>query len=110
VHGWYGFSIRSSCIVRSHDRTVGPLWGNPYLSASIPSKPGVAGKLDSCTVSSLGAAPLAPRDGALMLIGGSSGSLATDSSLSRTGMREAGAGDELWTTIAGVDCASGFLI
>jgi hypothetical protein len=43
-----------------------------------------------------------------MLSAGSSGSLATDSS--RTGMREPGAGDELWTTIAGVDCASGFLI
>jgi hypothetical protein len=74
----------------------------------MPSKPGVAGKLDSCTVSSLGAAPLVPRDGALMLIPGSSASPAADSSL--TGMREAGDGDELCTTIAGVDCASGFLI
>jgi hypothetical protein len=87
---------------------VGPLRGKPYLSASKPSKPGVAGKLDSCTVSSLGAAPLAPRVGALMLIAGSSASLAAESSL--TGIREAGCGDELWTTIAGVDCTSGFLI
>jgi hypothetical protein len=37
-----------------------------------------------------------------MLIAGSSGSLpAGDSSL--TGMRDTGAGDELWTTMAGVD-------
>jgi hypothetical protein len=45
-----------------------------------------------------------------MLIPGSSGSLAAASSLSLTGMRETGAGDELWTTIAGVEWASGFLI
>jgi hypothetical protein len=102
------FLAVGSCNVRSNDKRVGPLRGKPYLSASIPSKPGVAGKLDSCTVSSLGAAPLAPRDGPLMLITGSSGSLATESSL--TGMREAGAGDELCTTMAGIDCASGFLI
>jgi hypothetical protein len=89
---------------------VGPLRGTPYLSASRRSKSGVAGRLDSCTVASFGAVPLAPRDGALMLIAGSSGSLATESSLSLTGMREAGAGDELWTTIAGVEWASGFLI
>tara|TARA_R110002003_G_scaffold6_6_gene296 strand:+ start:2745 stop:3017 length:273 start_codon:yes stop_codon:yes gene_type:complete len=86
----------------------GAVAGNAYLSVSSPSKPGVAGKLDSWTVSSLGATPLAPRDGPFMLSAGSSGSLVTDSS--RTGMREPGAGDELWTTIAGVDCASGFLI
>jgi hypothetical protein len=73
----------------------------------MPSKPGVVGKLDSCTVSSFGAAPLAPREGALTLIAGSSESLATASSLTR--MRVAGPGDELWTTIAGVDCVSGFL-
>jgi hypothetical protein len=71
----------------------------------VPSKSDVAGKLDSCTVSSFGAAPLAPRDAAFVLITGSSGSLATASSL--TGMRDTGAGDELWTTMAG---ASDFLI
>jgi hypothetical protein len=43
-----------------------------------------------------------------MLIAGSSASLAAESSL--TGIREAGCGDELCTTIAGVDCTSGFLI
>lgn len=87
---------------------MGPLRGTPYLSVSRPSKPGVAGKLDSCTVSNLGATPLAPRDGPLMLITTSSGSLPADSSL--TGMRETGAGDELWTTMAGVDWPSDFLI
>lgn len=44
-----------------------------------------------------------------MLSTGSSGSLvAVASSLTR--MRETGAGEELWTTMAGVDCDSGFLI
>lgn len=42
-----------------------------------------------------------------MLMGGSSGSLFGPSSL--TGMRDAGAGDELWTTMAGVDEDSCFL-
>jgi hypothetical protein len=42
-----------------------------------------------------------------MLMAGSSGSLAADSSL--TGMREAGTGDELWTVMAGVDWVSCFL-
>jgi hypothetical protein len=42
-----------------------------------------------------------------MLEGGSSGSLATLSSL--TGMRDGGPGDELCTTIAGVEADSGFL-
>jgi hypothetical protein len=43
-----------------------------------------------------------------MLCWGSSGSLAAPSSLA--GKRESEAGEELWTTMAGVDCASGFLI
>jgi hypothetical protein len=67
----------------------------------------VAGKLDSWTVASLGATPLEPREGPFMLCAGSSGSLAGPSSL---GKRESGAGEELWTTIEGVDWASGFLI
>jgi hypothetical protein len=78
----------------------GAIAGNAYLSASRPSKPGVAGKLDSCTVSSLGATPLAPRDGTFVLITGSSGSPAGSS---LTGMRECGTGEELCTTMAGVD-------
>jgi len=49
-----------------------------------------------------------PREGALVLMTGSSGSLPAASS--RTGMRETDAGDELCTTMAGVDWASGFLI
>jgi len=89
---------------------VGLLRGTPYLSPSRPSKPGVGGRLDSCTVSNFGAAPLAPRDGPLRLMTGSSGSLATASSrASLTGMRETDAGDELWTTMAGLDWASCFL-
>jgi len=58
---------------------------------SRPSKPGVAGRLDSWTVSSLGAAPLAPRDGALAVMTGSSASLAAVSSLA--GKRTSEAGD-----------------
>jgi hypothetical protein len=79
-----------------------------YLSTFRLSKPGVVGRLDSCTVSSFGATPDAPRDEAFMLKGWSSGSLLPPSSF--TGMREAGAGDELWTTMAGVEPDSVFLI
>jgi hypothetical protein len=76
-----------------------------YLCTSRASKPGVAGKLASCTVSSLGAAPLAPLDVAFMLSGCSSGSLFTTSSF--TGTRDEDAGDELWTTMEG---GSAFLL
>jgi hypothetical protein len=85
----------------------GAIAGKAYLCGSRPSNPGVAGKLDSWTVASLGATPLEPREGPFMLCAGSSGSLAGASSL---GKRESGAGEELWTTIEGVDWASGFLI
>lgn len=95
-------SLRSSSGARCPDALGAKLCG------SRPSKPGVAGRLDSWTVSSLGAAPLAPRDGPLALITGSSGSLADASSL--TGNRASEAGEELCTTMAGVDCASGFLM
>jgi len=78
-----------------------------YLCSINPSNPGVEGRLDSWTVSSFGVTPLAPLDDAFMLIGGSSGSLFDASSL--TGTRDAGAGDELCTTIAGVEEVSGFL-
>lgn len=78
-----------------------------HLCTSSPSKPGVVGRLDSWTVSSLGAAPLVPLVDAFMLSTGSSGSEFTTSSF--TGMREVDAGEELWTTMAGVDVASGFL-
>jgi hypothetical protein len=78
-----------------------------YLGVVKPSDPGVGGRLDSCTVSSFGATPLTPLEGAFMLMGGSSGSLVGPSSL--IGMRDTGAGDELWTTMAGVDETSGFL-
>jgi hypothetical protein len=89
----------------------GALRGKPYLCGSRPSKPGVAGRLDSCTVSSLGATPLAPREGALMLItiGRSSSPGVTTSSLTGTRDVGAGEGDECWTTIEGVDATSGFL-
>lgn len=86
---------------------MGPCGEEHHLCSSRLSKPGVEGRLVSCTVSSLGAAPLAPRDADFMLGGCSSGSLAALSS--RTGMRDAGPGDELCTTIAGVEAASGFL-
>lgn len=87
----------------------GALRGKPYLCGSTSSKPGVAGRLDSCTVSSLGATPLAPREEPLMLMPGSSWSPAATSSF--TGTREFGAGDgeECWTIIEGVDATSGFL-
>jgi len=55
----------------------------------------------------LGATPPEPRDGAFIDCGGSSGSLAGASGL---GKPESEAGEELWTTMAGVDCVSGFLI
>lgn len=86
---------------------MGPCGEEHHLWASRPSEPGVAGRLDSCTVSSLGAAPLAPLDDAFIVGCGSSWSLFTPSSLA--GMRDVGAGDELWTTIEGVDGDSGFL-
>lgn len=86
----------------------GAVAGKAYLCGSRPSNPGVAGRLDSWTVSSLGAAPLTPREGALVVMTSSSGSLAGASS--RTGKRACDAGEELWTTMAGVDWASGFLI
>lgn len=88
----------------------GALRGKPYLCGSTPSKPGVAGRLDSCTVSNLGATPLAPRDGPFMLMMGMSSSPGVTTS-SLTGIREAdaGEGDECWTTIEGVDATSGFL-
>lgn len=88
----------------------GALWGKPYLCGSRPSKPGVAGRLDSCTVSSLGATPLAPRLGPLMLImlGTSSSPGVTTSSLAGTRDVDAGEGDECWTTIEGVEPTSGF--
>ena len=82
--------------------------GIAHLCTSSPSNPGVAGKLDSWTVSSLGATPLAARTDPFMLSTGSSGSLDTGSSL--TGKRESDAGDEPCTTMLGADCASGFLI
>ena len=92
----------------------GALRGNPYLCGSTPSKPGVAGRLpvDSCTVSSLGATPLGPRDDAFMLklvVGSSCSPRVTASSLA--GMRWAGAGEgeECWTTMEGIDGASSFL-
>lgn len=90
----------------------GALRGKPYLCGSTPSKPGVAGRLDSCTVSSLGATPLAPRDGAFMLrlIAGSSCSPdVTPSSLAGARCVGAGEGEECWTTMDGVEGASGFL-
>jgi hypothetical protein len=79
----------------------------PYLWVAKSSNPGVGGRLDSCTVSSFGATPLTPLEDAFMLMGCSSGSLLAPSSL--TGLRDVGAGDELWTTMAGVDEISGFL-
>ncbi len=82
----------------------------------------MAGKLDSCTVASLGATPPELREAALMFCCGcdggcgcgcdcrgvSSGSLVGASSV--TGKQESEAGDELWTTMEGVERASGFLI
>lgn len=85
----------------------GAIAGKAYLCGSRPPKPGVAGKLDSWTVASLGATPLEPREGPFMLCAGSSGSLAGSSSF---GKRESEAGEELWTTIEGVDWPSGFRI
>ena len=89
----------------------GALRGKRYLCGSRPSKPGVAGRLDSWTVSSLGAAPLAPRDEFLMLMimGGSSSPGVMASSLAGTRDAEAGDGEECCTTIAGADATSGFL-
>jgi len=84
----------------------GAVAGKAYLCGSRPPKPGVAGELDSWTVSSLGATPLEPRDGTFIDCCGSSGSLAG----SFLGKPESEAGEELWTTMAGVDWASDFLI
>lgn len=101
-----GSVISLTCVAMTNS---GAAAGKAYLCGSRPSNPGVAGKLDSCTVSSLGATPLEPREGALMVCCGSSGSLRAAPS-SRTGKRDSEAGDELCTTIEGVDCVSGFLI
>lgn len=75
----------------------GALRGKPYLCGSRPSNPGVAGRLDSCTVSSLGATPLAPRDGPFMLklmVGSSCSPGVATSSLAGMRWAEAGDGDE----------------
>jgi hypothetical protein len=86
---------------------VGPCGEEHHLCSSRLSKPGVGGRLDSCTVSSFGTTPLGPRDAAFMLVACSSGSLAAFSSL--TGMRDTELGDELCTTMAGVEATSDFL-
>ncbi len=100
--------VAATCVAMTKS---GALRGKAHLCGSTPSKPGVAGRLDSCTVSSLDAVPLAPRDGPFMLMtmGMSSSPGVTTSSL--TGIREAGAGDgeECCTMIEGVDATSGFL-
>jgi hypothetical protein len=92
----------------------GAVAGKAYLCGSRPSNPGVAGKLDSCTVASLGARLPELREGALMVCCGCGWSCGSSTSLagvsSLTGKRETEPGDELWTTMAGVDWASGFLI
>jgi len=81
----------ATCGMHIDYKKWGDLRGKTYSCESRPSKPGVAGRLDSWTVSSLGAAPLAPRDGALAVMTGSSASLAAVSSLA--GKRTSEAGD-----------------
>jgi hypothetical protein len=79
--------------------------GKAYLPTASVSKAGVVGKLASWTVSNFGATPDEPRELVFMVMGWSSESTLVSSSW--TGIRELGTGDELWTTIDGVDADSG---
>lgn len=88
-------------ITSTHGVAKAAEWGKPYLPTFRLSNAGVVGRLDSCTVSSLGATPDPPREPAFMLMGWSSESTLVSSSW--IGMRDVGTGEELWTTMAGVD-------
>lgn len=82
--------------------------GRTYIPTSSRSKAGVVGRLASWTVSRREAIfTVELRAGAFISSGGASGS--STKSSSGTGNLDAGAGDELWTTIAGVDAVSGRL-
>jgi hypothetical protein len=94
------------CITSTYGVAKAAEWGKPYLPTFRLSNAGVVGKLDSWTVSSFGATPDPPREPAFMLMGCSSASRLLSSSW--MGMRDAGTGEELWTTMAGVDAEPSF--
>lgn len=82
--------------------------GETYIPTSSRSKAGVVGRLASWTVSRREAMfTVELREGPFISSGGASGSSVASSS--GTGNLDAGAGDELWTTMAGVDAVSGRL-
>ena len=58
-----GSVVSLTCVAMTNSGAVA---GKAYLCGSRPSNPGVAGKLDSCTVASLGATPPELREGALV--------------------------------------------
>lgn len=62
-----GSVVSLTCVAMTNSGAVA---GKAYLCGSRPSNPGVAGKLDSCTVASLGATPPELREVALGAGGG----------------------------------------